>query len=258
MMEVDYGGWLAPLVLLLASRRVAAVVFGTRPPAGVELLPPSREVRGTLSLREVVVASEDRVPRSVPIDLELRAGDSIAVLCDAASDRELLVELLSGRRLPLEGEVAVDGVALGREDSLVAVVGPGEKFLPGGLETNVGALCDDPPDRGTLTAVVEACGLDEVEEALGEALVAADGSPLEPLHRLLVQAARVVPSHYRMLVVSDPMPWVNAVRAELWRSAVVRASVGRTAIWITADRDLASRAGQVVEFRQGSLRQIEG
>ena len=60
-----------------------------------------------------------------------------------------------------------------------------------------------------------------------------------------------------LLVVVDPMPWVNAVRAEQWRSAVVRASVGRTAVWLTADRDLASRAGQVLEFRQGSLRQAD-
>ena len=57
-----------------------------------------------------------------------------------------------------------------------------------------------------------------------------------------------------MVVVVDPMPWVNAVRGELWRSAVVRASVGRTAIWLTPDRDLAARASHVVEYRQGALR----
>ena len=51
--------------------------------------------------------------------------------------------------------------------------------------------------------------------------------------------ARVIPSSYHLLVVVDPMPWVNAVRGELWRSAVVRASVGRLAIRPTSDRDLA-------------------
>jgi hypothetical protein len=38
---------------------------------------------------------------------------------------------------------------------------------------------------------------------------------------------------------------------------VVRASVGRTAVWLTPDRDLAVRAGLVVEYRHGALRSVE-
>jgi len=77
---------------------------------------------------------------------------------------------------------------------------------------------------------------------------------LSSFHRLLVLTARVVTSSYRVVVVVDPMPWVNAVRREIWRKAVVRASVGRTAVWITADRELASRAVHVMELRHGALR----
>jgi hypothetical protein len=92
---------------------------------------------------------------------------------------------------------------------------------------------------------------------LGEAVITADGAPLEPVHRLLLLAARVIPSHYRIVVVVDPMPWVNAVVGQRWRSAVVRASVGRTAVWITPDRELASRADRVVQFRENALRTID-
>jgi hypothetical protein len=53
------------------------------------------------------------------------------------------------------------------------------------------------------------------------------------------------------------MPWVNPVRGELWRAAVVRASVGRTSIWITPDRELAERATQRMVLRNGALRQVE-
>ena len=80
------------------------------------------------------------------------------------------------------------------------------------------------------------------------------GEPLCDLHRMLVLAARVVPSSYHLLLVVDPVPWVNPVRGEIWRRALVRASVGRTAIWITSDRQLAARASQVMELRQGALR----
>jgi ABC-type transport system involved in cytochrome bd biosynthesis fused ATPase/permease subunit len=254
LMGIEHGGWMAPLVLLVAGRRLAVVIAAASTMAVLEPLPPTREVRGTVSLRRVVAGGPDGLPRTVPIDLELRAGSSLAVLCDTATDRGLLAEVLCGRRPPLAGELSVDGVPLDRRDRLVAVVAPGERFVPGSIEGTLGSLCEAEPDRATVVAVTEACGLDEVREALGDGVLAVDGAPLEPFHRLLLLAGRVIPSHYRVVVVVDPMPWVNPVRGERWRSAVVRASVGRTAFWLTADRDLAARADHVVEFRQGALR----
>lgn len=257
LMGVDRGGWLAPGILLTAVRKLGVMTASIPAVPRLEPTPPMREVRGTLSLRGVVASSPDGIPRTVPIDLELRAGESLAVLCDAAVDGEILAGLLSGRVPPTRGEVAIDGVPLDPGESLVAVVAPGEPFIAGSIEHNVGALSDEAPERATLMAVNEACGLDDVAAALGEAVITADGAPLEPVHRLLLLAARVIPSHYRIVVVVDPMPWVNAVVGQRWRSAVVRASVGRTAVWITPDRELASRADRVVQFRENALRTID-
>ncbi len=252
LIAVENGGWLAPALLVLAAQRIA------RTPAGRSLPtrpgPPSREIRGTLSLNQVVVTGADALPRSVPIDLDLRAGDSIAILCDSPEDAADLADVLTGRRAPHAGEIMVDGTPFQVGDSLTAVVAPGEEFIPGDLVTNLAAFADQSLERGAVAAVREACSLNEVVEALRDRSLERDGSPLTPFHRLLVLVARVIPSSYRLVVVVDPMPWVNAVRGELWRSAVVRASVGRTAIWLTPDRDLAARANQVVEYRQGALR----
>ncbi len=257
LMGVDRGGWLAPGILLLAVRRLATIAAAVSAGPRFEPTPPTREVRGTLSLRGVVASSPDGVPRTVPIDLELRAGESLAILCDAAVDGEILAGVLSGRVAPSLGEVAIDGVPLDPDERLVAVVAPGERFVAGSIEHNVDALSEEIPERATMMAVKEACGLDEVAAALGDAVIATDGAPLETVHRLLLLAARVIPSHYRVVVVVDPMPWVNAVTGQRWRSAVVRASVGRTAVWITSDRELASRADRVVQFRGSALRSVD-
>lgn len=255
LVAFENGGWLAPALLILAAQRIA------RSPADRSYRerpgPPTREVRGTLSLRNVVVSGADSLPRSVPIDLELRAGDSLAVLCDSPGDTALLAEALTGRRAPLSGDIMVDGSPLAFEDRLTAVVAPGESFVPGDLVTNLSVLADRPLERGAVAAIREACSLNEVAEALGDQLLDGDGNPLTPFHRLLVLIARVIPSSYRIMVVVDPMPWVNAIRGELWRKAVVRASVGRTAIWLTPDRDLAARANHVVQYRHGGLRSVE-
>jgi len=254
LVESENGGWLAPALLLYAAQRMARTPLDRSMPARPGL--PSREVRGTLSLNGVVVSGADALPRSVPINLELRAGDSLAILCDSPEDAATLADVLTARRAPHSGEIMVDGSPFQVGDRLAAVIAPGEAFIPGDLAINLSTLADRSLERGAVAAIHEACSLNEVAEALGDRPLERDGSPLTPFHRLLVLVARVIPSSYHMVVVVDPMPWVNAVRGELWRAAVVRASVGRTAIWLTPDRDLALRAGHVVEYRHGALRSI--
>ena len=154
----------------------------------------------------------------------------------------------------MRGEGLIDGGPLGPADRLVAVVSPGESFLEGGLDHNLGALRDEPPDRDAIGGARDACGLAEVAATLAGRPLAIDGSPLTAYDRQLVLAARALVSHYHLLVVVDPSPWVDVRRRDLWRATLVRASVGRTAVWITDDRELADRADRVHELVDGALR----
>jgi ABC-type transport system involved in cytochrome bd biosynthesis fused ATPase/permease subunit len=255
LMDLSQGGWLAPAVLLASSVRLGSPLQPELRLGRSRLLaPPSREVRGTLSLERAVVAGRDGLPASVPLDLELRAGESLAVICDDPADADLLAAMLAGRTRPRTGELTVDGAPLASGDRLAAVVAPGEPFVDGDLDANLGGLSEGPLSRSDLAAVCEACDLTELRAEMADTPLAADGEPLDLHQRLLVLAGRVMPSSYRLLVVVDPVPWVDSTRAEQWRSAVVRASVGRTAIWITSDRELASWASKSLVFRQGALR----
>jgi len=252
-LETASGGWLAPAVLLISSRQLGLVLFIPESLEGSKIGPPTREVRGTLSLRGVVATSAG-LPSTVPMDLDLRAGESLAVLCDDLAAAQSLADMVAARTTPQAGELLIDGGPFGPADRLVAVVSPGEPFVEGGLDLNLGALRDEVPDRAALGAARDACSLAEVVETLAGRSLAVDGSPLSVYHRLLVLAARVLVSHYRVLVVVDPAPWVDARRRDLWRAALVRASVGRTAIWITDDPELADRADYVHELVDGVLR----
>ncbi len=181
LIAFEYGGWLAPALLVLVAQRIARTDHrsdSSRREPG----PPSREIRGTLSLNRVVVTSADALPRSVPIDLELRAGDSLAILCDSPEDAGDLADVLTARRSPQAGEIMVDGAPLEVGDQLAAVVAPGEPFIPGDLVTNLAALADQPLERSALAAIRDACSLNEVVEALGDRSLERDGSPLTPYH----------------------------------------------------------------------------
>ncbi|MEJ2189138.1 MAG: hypothetical protein P8Y93_06915 [Acidobacteriota bacterium] len=166
LVAVGQGGWLAPALLLFGVLRL---VRGGEPQRSAPApVPPSRDVRGTLSLDGVVVAGAEGLPASVPIDLELRAGDSLAILCDASGEAAGLAETLCGRRAPLSGEITLDGGPFAAGERSVGVVAPGELFLSRSLQANLGALTLEAPDRGTLTAVHDACSLAEVAAALGD------------------------------------------------------------------------------------------
>ncbi len=244
--------WTGGAVLFLGARRLGltAAWLGHRRRAGT-LGPPTREVRGALELAGVVAASPSGLPATRPVTLTLAPGQSAAILLDRVSAAGPLVEAIRGRTPPAEGTVRIDGEPVGEGERLVAVVAPGEPMLPGGVEPNLLALSSGPVTESQRTAAVESCSLDEVSEALER------GDGLGVLHALLLQAARVMVSHYRVVVVMDPSPWVNTVLGEIWRRAVVRASVGRTAVWITADRELAARADRVLVLRAGVLAEEE-
>ncbi len=252
LLDPGRGGWLAPAVVLVLARRVVPSGAGRR--GGLKLGPPEREVNGELRLARVVAAGAEGLPRTAPLDLVLAPGESVAVLCDVGADAQAVAWTVAGRRSPAAGTVLVDGRALAPGERVVALAAPGESFVAGDLDVNLGALATGRVPRDTLRGVREACALDEVEQELGEVGLDDDGAPLDTHHRLLLAVARIIPSDFRIMVVVDPMPWVNAVRTELWRAAIVRASLGRTALWITPDRELASRADRVMELRHGRLR----
>ncbi len=252
------GGWVAPLVLLLGARRLGTLVAAGRVEVARLPAPPGNEIRGDLFLEGAVLAGRDGLRASLPIDLTVEPGESISILCDDPVEAGALARMFAGRSSPADGDILAGGHPIAEVAGAVALIAPGESFVPGSLDENVSAMCAAPLSRGERAAVEEACSLGDVRRLLEGRTIAADGAPLSRFHRMLILAARVIPSHDSIVVVEDPQPWVNSIRGEIWRSAVVRASVGRTSIWITPDRQLAARADRHFHWRQATLRPVKG
>ncbi len=252
------GGWVAPLVLLLAARRLGTLAVLGRGARSDPPIPAAGENHGDIFIEGAVLAGRDRLRASLPLDLVIEPGESVSILCDDPEEAGFLAMTFAGRRAPVEGGILAGGRPVGDAPGTIAVIAPGEMFIPGDLNDNLAAMCTGPLSSGELAAVEEACALGEVRRQLEGRSIAADGAPLSLFHRMLVLAARVIPSHYRIVVVEDPQPWVNSIRGEIWRSAVVRASVGRTSVWVTPDRQLAVRADRQFLWSHGTLRPVEG
>ncbi len=243
-------GWIPLLIVGLSCRRLFRILLGTRKETG--LRPPSREIRGTVSFSGTLLGP-DGLPRSSALDLELRAGTSVAILCDSSSEAAALGEHLAARARSPKAQLCYDGEPVKAEDLLSAFIGMGEEFVPGGIDENLAVLLDEDLSQGARAGIWQACALDEVAQELDGASIQTDGSPLSHFHRLLVEAARIIPSTYRILIAVDPMHWVNPVHGGLWRAALIRACLGRTSIVLTADRELAECMDRIMFFRHGRL-----
>lgn len=247
--------WILSAVAALSARRALRIALESGK-SGRCLRPPTKDVRGTLSFSGVIM-DDDELPRSSELDFELRAGTSLALLFDNSAEAALLLEYLCGRRSSARSTLSIDGETPDKRDSLIAVICAGESFIPGDLQANLEAFVAVNLSPGARAGVWEAFSLAEVEEELGNALIRRDGEPLEAYHRFLLQAARVIPSSYRVIVALDPMPWINPVRGGIWRAALLRACLGRTSIVLTADRELAGCMDRVLLYRHGNLRETE-
>jgi predicted ABC-type transport system involved in lysophospholipase L1 biosynthesis ATPase subunit len=237
------GGWIAALLaVVVAPRLVAKRRADSAGEQGRALGPPRREVEGRLALDQVVLGDGAGLTLTPPWDVRIAAGESLALLCDDGPIREAVVAVMAGLRPPVSGRVVIDGVPLEPDDRLVAVVAPGDPFIAGSLVANLGALAGRELEPAQVRAAVESCGLSDARDRLGEGDLDPSGAPLEPAERMLVAVGRALVSHARIVVVADPRPWVDEAAAEQWRRAIVRASVGRTALWLTTDRQLARRA----------------
>lgn len=103
-------------------------------------------------------------------DLEIRAGDRVAVMGPVGSGKSTLMRLLAGMVQPTHGHVLIDGLASDHidRDTLrrsVAYMPQDTRLLAGTLRSHLVAGLDPVPDEQLLLDTIRLTGLDQVVSA---------------------------------------------------------------------------------------------
>ena len=240
--------------------------------------------RGALSLRGVTVRFDDSGAAGTAgtagaavasaaigtaaaldaINLEIGAGETIALVGPSGAGKSTLVNLLPRFIDPSAGSVALDGVALPEWNlhalrEQFALVGQEVVLFNDTVAANVcfGAAIDAPRARAALVAANLGAFVDGLPQGM-ETVIGHNGTQLSGGQRQRLAIARAVYKDAPILLLDEATSALDSESERLVQQALETLMAGRTCIIVAhrlstierADRIIALEAGRVVE--QGS------
>ncbi len=184
------------------------------------------------------------------LNLEIDAGEHVAIVAIDPADAAALVELLARAADPEAGSVELDGTPYAALDpellrAVVRVSAHDAELFDGSLSDNVSAAA--APDR--VDAALAAADVADVAAALPGGLDASlgeRGRSLSGGQRQRIALARALASDAAVLVLHDPTTAVDAVTEARIATRLRELRAGRTTIIVTSSPPLLAAADRVV------------
>jgi len=222
--------------------------------------------RGELALRGVTVrfGGTDNAAALDGIDLEIRAGETVALVGPSGAGKTTLVNLLPRFLDPTAGSIALDGVELAQWQLAAlrdqfALVGQEVVLFNDTVAANV--CFGAPADPERVAAALRAANLTSFVESLPQreqTPIGHNGAQLSGGQRQRLAIARAIYKDAPVLILDEATSALDSESERLVQQALDVLLRGRTSIVIAhrlstverADRIVAMQAGQIVE--QGS------
>jgi len=220
-------------------------------------------VAGRLSFESVHFAYDPTVPILKGIDLNIAAGERIAIVGETGSGKSTLAKLAVRFYDPLSGSIRLDDVELSsvgfgdlrREVSLV----PQEGFLfAGTLRDNIRYARPDATDD-QIWLVCETLGIADWVRSLSEELdteVRERGSRFSSGERQLVALGRALLAAPSVIVLDEATSNLDPETEAVVEAALATLLEGRTAIVIAHRLATAERADRVVVMDDGHIVEV--
>jgi ATP-binding cassette subfamily B protein len=226
-------------------------------PAGA---PPLPDGAGAIEMRGVTVAYEGSQPVLRDIDLEVAAGETLALVGPTGSGKTTLAALIPRLYDPIEGSVLIDGADV-REvqpESLrhqVALVSDDAFLFSATLRENIAYARPDASDEQIAQAASMA-GLDEFADALPEGYgtrVGERGLTLSGGQRQRVAIARALIQDPRILILDDATSSLDATTEARVKQALTEVMRGRTTVIIGHRLSTIALADRIAVLDAGRL-----
>ena len=182
------------------------------------------------------------------VDLELRPGETVALVGPSGSGKSTLASLVLGLAEPTTGRVRVNGQG-------VAWVPQRATLFTGTVTDNI-RLGDPAAGSERVTAAAQLAGADAFIRSLPdgyETVVGDGGRTLSAGERQRIAVARAFLRDAPLVVLDEPTANLDPASAEAVADALDRLSDGRTVLLIAHRPELARRADRIVRLEAGRV-----
>ncbi|HEY2926734.1 ATP-binding cassette domain-containing protein, partial [Piscinibacter sp.] len=254
----------SPITRGLAALDRGVALIDTTPPESGGNFDPGRS-DGHIELREVSLRYRDDQAAALDgVDLELHAGETVALVGPSGAGKSTLVNLLPRFIEPTAGSVRMDGRPLADWDvdalrRQFALVSQDVVLFNDSVAANV--ALGGPVDRERVRTALQGANLLDFADALPQgidSLIGHNGSELSGGQRQRLAIARAIYKDAPILILDEATSALDSESERLVQQALETLMRGRTSLVIAhrlstierADRIVALEAGRVVE--QGS------
>jgi len=255
-------GWAANLFqrAQAGQERIEQVLGDPEPPLP-EPRPEDLPPRHPASLRLASLTHRFESGRGLgPLDLEIPAGGSLAILGSIGSGKTILLQVLAGLRAPQEGSLEVDGALLGPGDLRRHWAGlgwvPQEAFLfSTTLRENLAMGRPEAPEE-EIREVARAVCLDDLAARLPEGLdtvVGERGVALSGGERQRAALARALLRRPRLMLLDDALSAVDTITEEKILTNLLDFMHGRTTILISHRVSTVRLAATIYVLEDGGI-----
>ena len=194
------------------------------------------------------------------IDLELCAGETVALVGPSGSGKSTLAAIVLGLAEPTAGRVLVDGSERADGDLAawrrqVAWVPQHATIFSGTVADNI-RLADPDADDERVRTAARLAGADAFIEELPhgyETTVGDGGRPLSAGQAQRIALARAFLRDAKLVILDEPTANLDPANADGVADAMQQLSEGRTVLVIAHQPELATRADRIVRLQAGKV-----
>lgn len=227
---------------------------------------PVSAVTGSLQFDHVGYRYPDaRTDAVVDVDLEIRAGETIAFVGPSGSGKSTVLNITLGFLRPTSGRLLIDGVDAATLDLRtfrrhVSVVPQESVLFEGSVRDNVTYGLADVPDRRVRRALEDANAA-EIVDALPdgwETVVGERGARLSGGQRQRIAIARALVRDPRILLLDEATSALDSESEALVQGALDHLMQGRTTLVVAHRLSTIRGADRIVVLEHGRVVEIGG
>jgi thiol reductant ABC exporter CydD subunit len=193
------------------------------------------------------------------LDLELRPGETVALVGESGAGKSTAAALLLGLLAPTDGRITVGGADLAACDMdgwrrRVAWVPQRPALVRGSITDNMRlgrpSACEHDVRRAAIIAGAD--GFIGALPASYDTLVGDGGRPLSPGERRRIGLARAALRDAPLVILDEPTADLDPASVAVVAQAVARLGAGRTVLVVAHRDELVERADRVVRLGAGA------